>query len=189
MKGRYVSIGCCLAVLLTACAPKSGLRSSDGPPVRCIVRWQGPGTHCAVGGQFRAEAVGLRPEEATRVARARLAASVRSGVRAMAISGDARRRTGIAEKSAACASEASQRASAACFPEPALTKAQQCRVEFPVPGCNTQRPRTVQGRPWTKGERARDALCASLEMPAGLGPGSTARCTSRCYQDARLICE
>jgi hypothetical protein len=178
-----------LVLGLFACAPKASLPVEDNLPARCVVRWQGPGEHCAVPESFRAEAVGSNAAEATALARARLAAGVRSGVRALALDADARRRTGVAEKSAACASYASQNATAVCFPEATLAAARHCRVEFLVSACNGQPPQSVRGRPWTTGERARSALCAGLAVPESLDPGEAAGCISRCYQETRLLCQ
>jgi hypothetical protein len=183
---KILAVGFCLVV---GCAPKTSPVPSDEVPVRCILRWGGPGEHCALPGNYRAEAVGLSEAEATQRARRRLAGAVRSGVRSRASMADERRRTGIAEKAAACAAVASQRGTVACFPEAVLATSRRCRVEFPVPGCNTERPVEVKGKPWTRGERARDELCADLALPAGLTLGATAECTSRCLQQTRLVCE
>ena len=182
----WAAVGVCL---LVSCGPKASPEPSDEVPVRCILRWGGPGEHCALPGEYRAEAVGLSEAEATQRARVRLAGAVRSGVRARAAMADARRRTGIAEKAAACAAVASQHGTVACFPEAVLETSRRCRVEFLVPGCNTDRPVEVKGKAWTRGERARDALCAELAVPAGLTSGAMADCTSRCLQQTRLVCD
>ena len=178
-----------LVPFVAGCGAKVSASSGDDGPVRCSLRWSGPSEHCALPGEYRAGAVGRTDAEAVLLARARLAGAVRSGVRARAAMADERRRTGIAEKAAACAAVAGQQATVACFPEALLASSRTCRVEFLVPECNTQRPVEVRGKPWTRGEKARDALCAALPMPVGLTRGAEASCVSRCLQETRLICD